>query len=377
MATDKLAPQKHDHFTFGLWTVGNRGRDPFGDAVRDTLAPTTIVRELSKLGAYGITLHDNDLIPMEATSAERDRIVNEFRQALDEFGMVVPMVTVNLFYDPIFKDGAFTSSAPAVRRFAIDKAKRAIDLGQELGAHIFVLWGGREGAEVDGAKDPRDALAWYREGINTLTEHIRSQRYDMRIALEPKPNEPRGDIYLPTVGSMLSFIGTLDDAELVGVNPEIAHAKMAGLNPVHEIAQAIDQNKLFHIDLNDQRIARFDQDLRFGSDDIKGAFYIVKLLEDSGYDGPLHFDAHPYRTEDAEGVWEFARGSMRSYLGYREKVRQFHADAEISGVLARIRELNETGPAVVDSSSLAYWRERGYAYEKLDQLVTELLLGLR
>ncbi|WP_243239889.1 TIM barrel protein [Sulfobacillus harzensis] len=277
MSDVTLQPKPSDKFTFGLWTVGNRGRDPFGEAVRESIPPTTIVRELSRLGAYGVTLHDNDLVPIGASARERDRIVADFKQALDDYGMVVPMVTVNLFYDPVFKDGAFTSSAKAVRRFAVDKAKRAMDLGHELGAGIFVLWGGREGAEVDGAKDPREALAWYREGIDALTEHIMTQGYPMRVALEPKPNEPRSDLYLPTVGSMLAFIATLAHPELVGVNPEIAHAKMAGLNPVHEVAQAIDQGKLFHIDLNDQRIARFDQDLRFGSDDLKGTFYLVSL----------------------------------------------------------------------------------------------------
>ena len=377
MQGNPLVPEPSDRFAFGLWTVGNRGRDPFGDAVRPSIEPRVIVRELSRLGAYGVTLHDNDLVPMGASLAERDRIVRDFRAALDEYHMTVPMVTVNLFYDPVFKDGALTASAQAVRQFAVDKARRAMDLGHELGASIFVLWGGREGAEVDGAKDARDALRWYREGVDALTEHIRTNHYSMRIALEPKPNEPRSDIYLPTVGAMLAFIGTLADPELVGVNPEVAHAKMAGLNPVHEVAQALDQGKLFHIDLNDQRIGRYDQDLRFGSDDLKGAFNLVKLLEDRRYDGPLHFDAHPYRTEDLEGVWEFARGSMRSYLAYREKVRQFRRDGEIQAALERIHHLNAEGPAIATEADLHWWRERGYAYEELDQLVTELMLGMR
>lgn len=372
-----LNAKKSDRFTFGLWTVGNRGRDPFGDAVREPLNPLTIVKELGKLGAYGVTLHDNDLVPMGASVNQRMAIVKDFQHALEDADLKVPMVTVNLFYDPVFKDGAFTSAASQVRQFAIDKAKSAIDLGIELGASIFVLWGGREGTEVEGSKDPRDAYAWYRQGVNALTEHIRSQKYSMRIALEPKPNEPRSDIYLPTVGAMLAFISTLDHPEMVGVNPEIAHAKMAGLNPVHEVALAIDQNKLFHIDLNDQRIARFDQDLRFGSDDLKGAFYLVKLLEDSGYEGPRHFDAHPYRSENAEGVWDFARGSMRSYLAYREKVRQFYEDAEIQEALRRLQTLTQEGPEIVGEEDLNWWRECGYAYEALDQLVTELLLGVR
>jgi xylose isomerase len=377
LAPDELTPQKSDRFTFGLWTVGNRGRDPFGDAVRPPLSPAVMVRELSRVGAWGVTLHDNDLVPFDATPHEYERIVREFQAVLTDYQMVVPMVTVNLFYDPVFKEGALTASSAKVRQFAVDKARRAIDLGHQLGASIFVLWGGREGVEVEAAKDPRQALRWYRAGVNALTEHIRQNRYAMRIALEPKPNEPRGDLYLPTVGSMLAFIQTLDHPELVGVNPEVAHAKMAGLNPVHEVAQALDHGKLFHIDLNDQRLARFDQDLRFGSDDVKGTFYLVKLLEESGYEGPKHFDAHPYRTEDEQGVWAFALGSMRSYLGYRHKVHQFQQDAEIQALLQQIEALNQEGPALDNASGLSWWRARGYAYEQLDQLVTELLLGLR
>ncbi|PSR22433.1 MAG: xylose isomerase [Sulfobacillus acidophilus] len=372
-----LTPKPEDRFTFGLWTVGNRGRDPFGDAVRPTLSPANIVRKLSQLGAYGVTLHDNDLVPMDATLAQRDRIVAEFRTVLADYQMAVPMVTVNLFYDPVFKDGAFTSASSAVRQFAINKAKAAMDLGHALGANIFVLWGGREGVETEAAKDPRQALAWYREGINALTEYVVQQKYAMRIALEAKPNEPRGDLYLSTTGAMLAFIATLDHPELVGVNPEVAHAKMAGLNPVHEVAQALDQGKLFHIDLNDQRLARYDQDLRFGSDDIKGTFYLVKLLEESDYNGPRHFDAHAYRTEDVEGVWQFARGSMRSYLAYREAVKRFQQDNEIQAALHAIEQMNAQGPTLDSPEHIEWWRQRGYAYEALDQLVTELLLGMR
>jgi xylose isomerase len=374
---ESLVPKPSDRFTFGLWTVGNRGRDPFGDAVRPPLSPTTIVRKLSELGAYGVSFHDDDLIPPGSSLQERDRILRDFQTALGDWHMAVPMVTVNLFYDPVFKDGAFTASSSKVRRYAMGKAKRAIDLGVQVGAKIFVLWGGREGVETDAVKDPRDALKWYRDGVNELVDYILSRQYDMRIALEPKPNEPRGDLYLPNVGAMLAFIDTLDHPEVVGVNPEVAHARMAGLNPVHEVAQAIVRGKLFHIDLNDQRIGRYDQDLRFGSEDLKGAFYLVKLLEDSGYDGPKHFDAHAYRTEDVEGVWQFALGCMRTYLAYREAVRRLEADERIQELQRRLRELDAEGPDIVDEASLDWWRQRGYAYEELDRLAQEVLLGLR
>lgn len=371
-------PKKADRFTFGLWTVGNRGRDPFGDAVRDTLKPTHTVKKLAELGAYGVTLHDNDLIPIDATPGEREQILRDFEAALRDHDMKVPMVTVNLFYDPVFKDGAFTSSMAAVRRYAIDKAKAAIDLGHRLGAEIFVLWGGREGSEVDAARDPREAMKHYRDAVNELTAHIRDSRYGMRIALEAKPNEPRSDIYLPTTGAMLAFIATLDHSDMVGVNPEIAHEKMAGLNPLHSIAQAVEAGKLFHIDLNDQKPGRYDQDLRFGSDDYKGAFYVVKLLEDSGYQGPRHFDSHAYRTEDEEGVWEFAAGSMRTYLILRDKARRFNQDAEIQGLLKEIKELGARLPATASGSGdRRAWGRAGYRYEKLDQLVFELLTGVR
>ncbi|MCY0899210.1 MAG: xylose isomerase [Firmicutes bacterium] len=370
-------PQPSDRFTFGLWTVGNRGRDPFGDAVRPPLASTTVVERLSELGAYGVSLHDNDLVPIDATAGERDRIVREFQKALQDWNLRVPMVTVNLFYDPVFKDGALTSSVRSVRQYAVEKTKRAMDLGAELGAEIFVLWGGREGSEMDGARDARQGLAYYRESLNTLCEYVKTQRYAMRIALEPKPNEPRSDIYLPSVGSMLAFIQTLDDPEMVGVNPEVAHAKMAGLNPVHEVAQALDAGKLFHIDLNDQRIGRFDQDLRFGSDDLKGAFYLVKLLEDSHYLGPLHFDAHAYRTEDAEGVWDFAAGCMRTYLILKDKVRQFYEDTEIQSALAEWRAWCEQERPIHSREDREFWGQAGYRYERLDQLINELILGVR
>ncbi|MCL6594971.1 MAG: xylose isomerase [Firmicutes bacterium] len=352
-------PHKEDRFTFGLWTVGNVGRDPFGEPVRPRIEPARIVRRLAALGAYGVSLHDDDLVPPTADAAERRGIVAEFRRVVDGEGMRVPMTTVNLFSDPVFRDGALTSLDPGVRRRAIDKARAAIDLGVELGADIFVLWGGREGVETDAAKDAREALRLYREGINALTRYIRDRGYPTRIALEAKPNEPRGDIYLPTTGAMLAFIATLDDPDIVGVNPEVAHEKMAGLRAAHAIAQAQDAGKLFHVDLNDQHPGRYDQDLRFGSDDLKGAFFVVRALENGGYQGPRHFDAHAYRTEDEEGVWEFARGCMRTYLILREKVRRFEEDAEIQGLLQEAR---------------AGGKPRN---ERLDQLLVDLLLGVR
>ena len=370
---DPYQPRPEHHFTFGLWTVGNPGRDPFGEPVRSALSPVTIVRKLSELGAYGVNLHDNDLVPAGATAAERDRIVREFKQALADTGMKVPMATTNLFSDPAFKDGAFTSRDARVRAYALQKTKAAIDLGVELGATTYVCWGGREGVETNAAKDPRTALAWYRDAINSACEYIRSQRYDLRLALEAKPNEPRGDIFLPTTGHMLAFIYTLDHPDMVGVNPEVAHERMAGLDFSHAVAQALDAGKLFHIDLNGQQIGRYDQDLRFGSDDPKGAFFLVKVLEDSKWPGMRHFDSHAYRTEDAAGVWDFAAGSMRTYLILKEKVEQFNADPEIQQLL---REPNESH-SPTEAFDLTALRARGYAYERLDQLTMELLLGVR
>jgi len=370
---DPYQPRPEHHFTFGLWTVGNPGRDPFGEPVRSALSPVTIVRKLSELGAYGVNLHDNDLVPAGATAAERDRIVREFKQALADTGMKVPMATTNLFSDPAFKDGAFTSRDARVRAYALQKTKAAIDLGVELGATTYVCWGGREGVETNAAKDPRTALAWYRDAINSACEYIRSQRYDLRLALEAKPNEPRGDIFLPTTGHMLAFIYTLDHPDMVGVNPEVAHERMAGLDFSHAVAQALDAGKLFHIDLNGQQVGRYDQDLRFGSDDPKGAFFLVKLLEDSKWPGMRHFDSHAYRTEDAAGVWDFAAGSMRTYLILKEKVQQFNADPEIQQLL---REPNESH-SPTEAFDLTALRARGYAYERLDQLTMELLLGVR
>ena len=386
---DAYTPRPEHHFTFGLWTVGNPGRDPFGDPVRPALSPVDIVRKLAQLGAYGVNLHDNDLVPRDASTAERDRIVREFKQALADTGMRVPMATTNLFSDPVFRDGALTSNDARVRAYALQKTMTAIDLAVELGATTYVCWGGREGVETNAAKDPRAALGWYRDAINFLCEYVRSQRYDLRFALEAKPNEPRGDIFLATTGHMLAFIYTLDHPEMVGVNPEVAHEQMAGLDFSHGVAQALEAGKLFHIDLNGQQPGRFDQDLRFGSDDPKAAFFLVKLLEDARWPGMRHFDSHAYRTEDEEGVWAFAAGSMRTYLILKEKVERFNHDAEIQQLLAELgRRGGATSERVTFSAEgaralktrtfdLAALRGQGYAYERLDQLTMELLLGTR
>ena len=386
MATPTPTPA--DKFTFGLWTVGNRGRDPFGEFVRPPLDPVHAVRRLSELGAWGVNFHDNDLVPIDASAAERDRIVREFRTALGTHGMVVPMATTNLFTDPVFKDGAFTSHDARVRSYALQKTMRAMDLGVELGAQTYVFWGGREGAEVDAAKDPVEAIRRFREAIDFLCEYARDQKYALRFALEAKPNEPRGDIYFATTASYLAFIGTLAHPGMVGVNPEVAHEHMIGLNFYHVVAQALEAGKLFHIDLNDQKPGRFDQDLRFGSESIKALFFVVKLLEESGYDGPRHFDAHAYRTEDPEGVWDFALGCMRTYLMLKEKAQRFREDREITALLAEIRSESGDGAPLAYSTShaqrlkaQAFDRQalatRSLPYERLDQLVVDLLLGAR
>jgi xylose isomerase len=382
-----LTPSAADKFTFGLWTVGNRGRDPFGDFVRPTLDPVKAVQMLAEIGAWGVNFHDNDLVPIDATPAERDQIVNRFRDALTSTGLTVPMATTNLFTDPVFKDGAFTSHDPRVRAYALQKTMRAMDLGVELGASTYVFWGGREGAEVDAAKDPIEAIKRFRDAINFLCAYARDQHYALRFALEAKPNEPRGDIYFATTASYLAFIPTLDYPDMVGVNPEVAHEQMAGLNCYHVVAQAIEAGKLFHIDLNDQKPGRFDQDLRFASESIKPLFFLVKLLEESGYDGPRHFDAHAYRTEDEGGVWDFARGCMRTYLILKDKARQFCDHKGIQAVLAEIRG-DDTSPVsapytgqhasslkarTFDRQALA---ARRLPYERLDQLVVDLLLGV-
>ncbi|MGQ0640520.1 MAG: xylose isomerase [Gemmatimonadaceae bacterium] len=386
---DSYTPKPEHHFTFGLWTVGNPGRDPFGDAVRAPMPLARMLRKLSALGAYGVNLHDNDLVPREAAAADRDRIVREFKAVLADSGMRVPMATTNLFSDPVFRDGAFTSSDPRVRAYALQKTMYAIDLGVELGAETYVFWGGREGVETNAAKDPREALRWYREALNFICEYILQQRYTLKVALEAKPNEPRGDIFLPTTGHMLAFIYTLDHPEMVGLNPEVAHEQMAGLDFSHAVAQALDAGKLFHVDLNGQKPGRFDQDLRFGSDDPKAAFFLVKVLEDANWPGMRHFDSHTYRTEDEDGVWDFALGSMRTYLVLKEKVKRFNADAEIQGLLRELRARGGESPASIvysadrarslkaQSFDLDAMRRQGYSYEKLDQLMMEILLGVR
>jgi len=383
-------PKPEHKFTFGLWTVGNVGRDPFGVAVRDSLTPVEIVHLLAEVGAYGVNFHDNDLIPIDATPAERDKIVADFKQALAATGLVVPMATTNLFTDPAFKDGAFTSNDPQVRAYALHKTMHAIDLGVELGAGVYVFWGGREGTETDASKNPLDATKRMREAINFLCDYVRDQGYDLRFALEAKPNEPRSNIYLPTTGAMLGFIATLDHPEMVGVNPEVAHEHMAGINFVHAVAQAWDAGKLFHIDLNDQLFGRYDQDFRFGAEMLKQAFFLVKFLEDVGYEGSRHFDAHAYRTEGPEGVKAFAQGCMRTYLILKEKAERFNADAEIQALLAEINaddgtyswlaggysasKAQKLKAATFDRVALG---KRDLKYEQLDQLTVELLLGVR
>jgi len=381
--TDAYTPRPEHQFTFGLWTVGNQGRDPFGHEVRPPLDPAESVRRLAALGAYGVNLHDNDLVPHGSTPSERETILKRFRTALDETGMRVPMATTNLFSLPIFKEGAFTANDPQVRRFAVRKTLDSIDLGAELGATVYVMWGGREGVEADAAKDVRAALDRYKEAVDLCCEYIRERGYEMRIALEPKPNEPRGDMFLPTVGHALAFINELEWPGMVGLNPEFAHETMSGLSFTHAVAQTMWHDKLFHIDLNAQRIGKYDQDFRFGSEGIRDAFYLVRLLEDSGWDGMRHFDAHAYRTEDADGVWDFALGCMRTYLILKEKVERMRDDAEIQDALRvaqadRLVELTgtlaEVRAASFDEAALA---AQGYGNERLDQLVTELLLGVR
>lgn len=383
-------PKPEHKFTFGLWTVGNVGRDPFGQPTRETLSAPQIVEMLAEVGAYGVNYHDDDLIPIDATPDQRAQIISDFRKALADTGLKVPMATTNLFGDPVFKDGAFTSNDVRVRAYALQKVMQNIDLSVELGAEIYVFWGGREGTETDASKNPLDAAKRFRDALNFLTEYVLDNGYPLKFALEPKPNEPRSDIYTPTVGHMLALIATLDHPEMVGLNPEVAHEHMAGLNFTHAIAQAWDAGKLFHIDLNDQMFGRFDQDFRFGSAMIKQAFFITKFLEDVGYDGSRHFDAHAYRTDDYEGVKHFARGCMRTYLILKEKAQRFNQDTEIQALLAEIN----ANDGALDYVTTGYSRDvmtrlkaetfdrvgigkRGLPYEHLDQLTIELLLGVR
>jgi xylose isomerase len=388
--TDAYKPRPEHHFTFGLWTVGNVGRDPFGEPVRSSISAPYIVEKLGALGAYGVNFHDEDLVPRDASPSERAQIIRDFKAALSSTGLKVPMATTNLFTDPAFKDGAFTSSDPRVRRYALQKTMRSMDLGKEFDAGIYVFWGGREGTETNAARDPREAAKWFREALNFLCEYNISQGYGYKFGLEPKPNEPRGDIYLPTIGHALAFIQTLDHPDMVGVNPEVAHDTMAGLDFTHGVGQALDAGKLFHIDLNDQKPGRYDQDFRFGAVNIKDNFFLVKLLEDAKYDGMRHFDAHAYRTEDEKGVWDFAAGCMRTYLILKEKAERWNADAEIQGILKEIRGLGGADVATTprfsadaatqikeQSLDLKAIRTQGYSYERLDQLTIEVLLGVR
>ncbi|MDG9700968.1 xylose isomerase [Streptomyces sp. DH37] len=385
-------PAPEHKFTFGLWTVGWQGRDPFGDATRPALDPVESVRKLSELGAYGITFHDDDLIPFGSSDAEREGIVKRFRQALDATGMKVPMATTNLFTHPVFKDGAFTANDRDVRRYALRKTIRNIDLAAELGATTYVAWGGREGAESGAAKDVRVALDRLKEAFDVLGDYVVSQGYDLRFAIEPKPNEPRGDILLPTVGHALAFINELEHADRVGLNPEVGHEQMAGLNFPHGIAQALWHGKLFHIDLNGQSGIKYDQDFRFGAGDLRQAFWLVDLLESAGYEGPRHFDFKPPRTEDFDGVWASAAGCMRNYLILKEKAAAFRADPEVREALSASRldelarpTLNEGETAadlLADTASFEGFdvdaaAERGMAFERLDQLALEHLLGVR
>ena len=387
---DPYLPKPDHRFTFGLWTVGNIGRDPFGGPVRDQKSPVELVHLLSEVGAWGVNLHDNDLVPIDATPAERDRLVRDFQTALLDTGLIVPMATTNLFSDPVFKDGAFTSNDSSVRAYALQKTMNAIDLGVELGAKMYVFWGGREGTETDAAKDPIISIKRTREAMNFLCEYVVDKKYDLRFALEATPNEPRGDMYNSTTGHMLAFIETLDRPEMVGVNPEMAHEHMAGLNFVHGVAQAMEAGKLFHIDLNDQAFGRYDQDFRFGAVNLKSAFFLVKLLEDNHYGGSRHFDAHAYRTEDYEGVKDFARGCMRTYLILKEKAAQFNADQEVQALLAEInvddgsmdQYFGSYNPAKAKALKAQSFDRpaigrRGLKYERLDQLTTEILLGVR
>ena len=385
--TERYQPTPADRFTFGLWTVGWIGRDPFGDATRTPLDPVESVHRLAELGAAGVTFHDDDLIPFGSDDTVRNESIRRFRAALDETGMTVPMATTNLFTHPVFKDGALTANDREVRRYALAKTLRNIDLAVEIGAKTYVAWGGREGSESGAAKDVRLALDRYKEGIDTLCEYVREQGYDLRFALEPKPNEPRGDILLPTVGHAIAFIDRLEHPDMVGLNPEVGHEQMSNLNFPHAIAQALWSGKLFHIDLNGQNGPKFDQDLRFGAGDLRSAFWLVDLLESSDYSGPLHFDFKPPRTEDYDGVWASAAGCMRNYLILKERALAFRADPEVQEALrtSKLHELAE--PTLEKGESLDVVRSatydiealaaRGCAFEQLDQLAMDHLLGAR
>jgi xylose isomerase len=392
------APTPADKFTFGLWTVGWQARDPFGDPTRPALDPVETVHRLAELGAHGVTFHDDDLIPFGSSDGERAKHIERFRAALAETGLAVPMATTNLFSHPVFKDGAFTANDRSVRRYALRKVMRNLDLAAELGASTYVFWGGREGAESDAAKDVRSALDRYREGLDTLAQYVTDQGYGIRFALEPKPNEPRGDILLPTIGHALAFINTLEHADMVGLNPEVGHEQMAGLNFVHGVAQALWHGKLFHIDLNGQRGAKFDQDLVFGHGDLLNAFFLVDLLENGGsdggpaYEGPRHFDYKPARTEDISGVWESAAANMRTYLLLKQRAAAFRADPEVQAALAATQAAELASATLAAGESYADLLAdrsafedfdvdavgaRGCGYVHLNQLAVEHLIGAR
>ncbi|MCX5314644.1 MULTISPECIES: xylose isomerase [unclassified Streptomyces] len=386
----RFTPTSADKFTFGLWTVGWRGNDPFGDATRPALDPVESVERLAELGAHGVTFHDDDLIPFGSSDSERAAIITRFKDALDRTGLKVPMATTNLFTHPVFKDGGFTSNDRDVRRYALRKVIRNIDLAVELGAETYVAWGGREGAESGGAKDVRVALDRMKEAFDLLGEYVVEQGYDLRFAIEPKPNEPRGDILLPTVGHALAFIERLERPEMYGVNPEVGHEQMAGLNFPHGIAQALWAGKLYHIDLNGQSGIKYDQDLRFGAGDLRQAFWLVDLLETSDYNGPRHFDFKPVRTDGIDGVWESAKNCMRNYLILKERALAFRADPAVQEALtaSRLHELAqptaEDGLKSLLADTSAYEEfdataaaERSMAFEALDQLAMEHLLGVR
>ncbi|HEV2637959.1 MAG TPA: xylose isomerase [Actinocrinis sp.] len=389
--TQSYTPVPADKFTFGLWTVGWQGRDPFGDATRAPLDPVESVQRLAELGAYGVTFHDDDLIPFGSSENEREAHIKRFRAALDTTGLAVPMATTNLFTHPVFKEGAFTANDRDVRRYALRKTVRNIDLAAELGAEIYVAWGGREGAE-SGAKDVRNALDRLKEAFDLLSQYVRDQGYNLRFALEPKPNEPRGDILLPTVGHALAFIEQLDRPEMFGVNPEVGHEQMAGLNFPHGIAQALWAGKLFHIDLNGQNGIKYDQDLRFGAGDLRQAFWLVDLLESAGYQGMRHFDFKPPRTEDMDGVWTSAAACMHNYLVLKAKAAAFRADPQVREALRASRLDQLAQPTLGTGETLAGLLAdrgafedfdveaaavRGMAFEHLDQLAWDHLTGAR
>ena len=382
-----IKPTKADKFAFGLWTVGWQARDPFGDATRRALDPVESLERLSKLGAWGVSFHDDDLVAFDADDSARRGRFDEWKAALDRTGMVTSMMTTNLFTHPVFKDGAFTSNDRDVRRLAIAKTRRNVDYAAELGVPTYVMWGGREGSEMDAAKDIRDALQRYKEGVDLLCQYVIDQGYDLRFAIEPKPNEPRGDILLPTVGHAIAFIDQLQYPDMVGLNPETGHEQMAGLNYVHAIAQALWSGKLFHIDLNGQRGIKYDQDLVFGHGDLTNAFFLVDLIERSDYSGPKHFDYKPMRTEDLDGVWASAEANMRMYLMLRDRARSFREDPAVqqalraSGLESLAEPTLTPGETIDDLTFSAEAAERlsdrGYGYVQLSQLAVEHLLGAR